>query len=108
MAEAEQSGLTAAVAEAELGMPIMPHNSLSQEQLDLLYPAVTAPQEVDDPDLNQDNHDAIFRSGMDVAHGVARDMVAYGRTRREGDRRNCATLSKDGTVESHQTYLKSV
>jgi len=105
MAEAERSGLTAAISESELGMPIMPHNALSQEQLDLLYPAVTAPEEIDDPDLDQDERDLIFANGMDVAQGIARDMVAYGRTRREGDRRHCATLSKDGTVESHQTYL---
>ena len=103
MAEAERSGLTAAGSESELGMPIMPHNALSQEQLDLLYPAVTAPEEIDDPDLDQDERDLIFANGMDVAQGIARDMVAYGRTRREGDRRRCATLSKDGIGRSEIT-----
>ncbi len=84
-------------------MPIMPHNSLSSEQLDLLYPAVVAPEEVDDPDLSQDNHDGIYRSGMEVAHGITQDMVAYGRTRHEGDRRRGynGTLSKDAEGQSH-------
>ncbi len=103
MAEAERSGLTGAITESELGMPIMPHTALSQEQLDLLYPAVTAPDEIDDPDLSRDEHDLTFTNGMDIAQGIARDMVAYGRTRREGDRRRCVTLSKDGEGQSQIT-----
>ncbi len=103
MAEAERSGLTGAITESELGMPIMPHTALSQDQLDLLYPAVVAPDEVDDPDLSRDDHDLTFTNGMDIAQGIARDMVAYGRTRHEGDRRRCATLSKDGEGRSQIT-----
>jgi len=98
MADAEKDGLTAAITEAELSMPIMPHNSLTSEQLDLLYPAMEAPEEVDDPDLTQDHHDATYRYGMDIAQSISRDMVMYGRTRKEGDRRhgcNNGTLSTD-------------
>ena len=96
MAEAEQHGLTAAIAEAELGMPIMPHTSLSQEQLDMLYPAMVAPPEMDDPDMDQDSRNAIFSEGMKIAGGISQDMVNYGRTRRNGDRRPGAQLSSDG------------
>jgi len=99
MAEAEQQGLTAAITEAELGMPIMPHLSLSCEQLDDLYPAMLAPPEADDPDMDQDAEDLVYSEGMKIADRINRDMVSFGRTRREGDRREGAggaTLSKDG------------
>jgi len=103
MAEAERSGLTGAITESELGMPIMPHTALSQDQLDLLYPAITAPDEIDDPDLSRDDQDLTYTNGMGIAAGITKDMVAYGRTRREGDRRGCnGTLSKDGAEgQSH-------
>jgi len=98
MAEAEQQGLTAAITEAELAMPIMPHVSLSLEQLDALYPAMVAPPEADDPDMDQDEQDVVYQQGMKIAEQVNRDMANFGRTRRDGDRREGAggTLSQDG------------
>ena len=98
MAEAEQQGLTAAITEAELAMPIMPHVSLSLEQLDALYPAMIAPPEADDPDMDRDEQDVVYQQGMKIAEQVNRDMANFGRTRRDGDRREGAggTLSQDG------------
>jgi len=101
MAEAERDGLTGAITESELSMPIMPHTALTLEQLDALYPAVTAPDEIDDPDLSRDEHDLTFNNGMDIAAGIARDMAIYGRTRREGDRRGCTGTGTDVAAVGH-------
>jgi hypothetical protein len=87
MAEAEEQGLTAAISEAELSMPIMPHLSLSPEQLDELYPAAVPAPEVDDPDFEKDESDMILVNGLKLAGEISRDMAEFGRTRRDGDRR---------------------
>ncbi len=111
MAEAEQQGLTAAITEAELAMPIMPHVSLSREQLDALYPAMVAPPEADDPDMDQDEHDVVYTEGMKIAEKVNQDMANFGRTRRDGDRREGATLSKDGAEgrsRNHKSDLLNI
>ena len=88
MAEAELEGLTAAIQEQELSMPVMPHIALSAADLDCLYPAMVPAEEVDNPDLDGDDADATFNAGMAIASKIGSDMVTLGRTRREGQVRD--------------------
>jgi hypothetical protein len=98
MAQAEAEGLTAEISEMELGMPLMPHTCMSLDQLDLHYPAMVAPAEVDDPDLDKDEDDLIYSRGLELAAKIGRDMATYGRTRREGDVRTA-----QDHLESHNS-----
>jgi hypothetical protein len=103
MAQAEAEGLTAAITEVELSMPLMPHVCLSQEQLDRLYPSMVAPDEPDDPDQDCDETDGVYARGLELAEGISRDMATYGRTRREGDVRAARTTT---TPEATATTTK--
>ncbi len=87
MAEAEAEGMTAAISDAELCMPVMPHVSLGEEELDRLYPSLVPADEVDDPDADDGTGDPVYQHGLGVATAIERDMVVLGRTRREGQTR---------------------
>ena len=80
---------------------------MSLDQLDLHYPALVAPAEVDDPDLDKDEDDLVYTRGLELAAKIGRDMATYGRTRREGDVRtaqshlesqNSTTAATTGTT----------
>ena len=81
-------------------MPLMPHTCMSLDQLDLHYPAMVAPAEVDDPDLDKDEDDLVYTRGLELAAKIGRDMATYGRTRREGDVRTAQShlASQNATV----------
>ena len=87
MADAEAEGMTAAISDAELCMPVMPHVSLGEEELDRLYPSLVPADEVDDPDADDGTGDPVYQHGLGVATAIDRDMVVLGRTRREGQMR---------------------
>ena len=91
MAEAEAEGITAAVSEAELAMPIMPHTVLAPDELDRLYPSLVPAEEVDDPDAADGTEDLMYQHGVKVAADIERAMVSLGRTRREGQTRQATT-----------------
>ena len=93
MAEAEAEGITAAIEADELAMPIMPHVALDGDELDRLYPSLIPAEEVDDPDANDGTEDAIYQHGLEIAATIERNMVALGRTRREGQARPTTTTT---------------
>ncbi len=94
MAEAEADGITAAISADELAMPIMPHISLGDDELDRLYPSLVPADEVDDPDAADGTEDLVYQNGLGIAAGIERDMVALGRTRREGQSRPTTTTGR--------------
>jgi hypothetical protein len=67
----------------DLLRPIMPHRLFSEAELDSLYPAFTAPPEVDNPDAARDEDDTTLQHGWKLASDICKDMQNYGRTRRE-------------------------
>ncbi len=106
MAEAEAEGLTGAIAEVELLMPLVPHVAMSSEELDRYYPAFKAPCELDNPDLDDQSPDVIYEHGLQIAKQIERDMVELGRARKDGALRsgaaNKVATSAEGPSESHQ------
>ena len=88
MAEAEEQGLTAAIQEQELTMPVMPHIALTATELDRLYPPMVPAPEVDNPDLADEALDATFQAGMRIASQVEAEMATLGRIRKEGQMRS--------------------
>ena len=88
MAEAEEQGLTAAIQEQELTMPVMPHIALAAAELDRLYPPMTPAPEVDNPDLADEALDVTYQAGMRIASQVKDEMATLGRTRKEGQMRS--------------------
>ena len=76
---------------------------VSPTQLDQLYPAMVAPTEVDDPDLEQDDRDDIFTEGLKIAGGITQEMVTYGRTRRDGDRRPGLEANNSGGADEPES-----
>ncbi len=59
----------------------MPHNVLSQEQLDEQFPPLQAPEAEEPEDLEQDAGDAVYKHGMAIAASIVTDMNRYGRIR---------------------------
>ena len=107
MAEAEAEGLTDVIAEVELLMPVVPHVAMTPAELDKYYPALIAPDELDNPDLDDQSPDATFEWGMKIANEIEKDMVEIGRTRKDGAVGNVVAAkvasSAEGLSESHQT-----
>ena len=97
MAEAEEQGLTAAISEQELGMPVMPHIALSAEDLDRFYPALNPAAEVDDPDLEDEMQDQTYAKGLEIASKIELDMTQLGRTRRDAEVRQRGVETADET-----------
>jgi len=85
MAEAEAAGLTGAITETELIMPVMLHLAFTPTELDKYYPPMVAPEPVDDPDLGDQTADPIYEHGFKIAADIGRTMVELGRTRREAE-----------------------
>ena len=86
MAELAAGGLTGEVNHGddadELARPVMPHLVLSADELNRYYPAMIAPVEVDDPDINNDNDDGLLQHGYRLASDILQQMESLGRTRR--------------------------
>jgi hypothetical protein len=81
--------------------PIMPHTLYQQEELDRLFPALTAP----DAECLDDGHeraaeaqDAVLQHGLRLADQIQEDMVANGRRRRPSEpaRSAAQTAPTDG------------
>ncbi len=62
--------------------PVMPHVTLSESQLDLLYPRIEAPEGDQSEDLMDDRRDPVLRRGLQVAQEIRE------KTRHEGRRRH--------------------
>ena len=93
------------VSQAEGGAPGYLHRyRLGRIWPDQLYPAMVAPPEVDDPDLEQDDRDVIFTEGFKIAGGITREMVTYGRTRRDGDRRPGLQANNSGGADVSESH----
>jgi hypothetical protein len=66
----------------ELSRPVMPHLIFDGDELNLYYPQLEAPAEVDNPDLDGDGSDKILERGYKLAGEILKDMESMGRTRR--------------------------
>ena len=67
----------------DLMRPIMPHKLFTNGELDALYPAFSAPPEVDNPDVTRDSDDRVLQHGWRLASDICREMKSLGRTKRE-------------------------
>jgi hypothetical protein len=90
MEEAEAEGLTAAITESEVTMPVMPHLAFSPTDLDRYHPALEAPEAVDDPDLDDQTPDPVYEHGLTIAAEIEKAMVELGRTRKDAEVRTNA------------------
>ena len=61
--------------------PVMPHTVLSQEELDKLYPSLSAPDELALHDYIRDEDDPVYMHGLDIAKEIQSDVDANGRRR---------------------------
>ena len=60
----------------------MPHMIHPREDLDRLYPSLTAPDDLDDEGQQQhDNNDAILQHGMRIADTISQQAADQGRKR---------------------------
>ena len=57
----------------------MPHLVYDQATLDVRYPSLTAPVQLDVDDTEADAYDAIYQRGLREAEGIAEPMRLYGR-----------------------------
>ncbi len=57
----------------------MPHLLYEQGVLDVKYPSLTAPAQLDVDDTEADAHDAIYQRGLREAAGIAESMRLLGR-----------------------------
>ena len=84
MASAERDGLNTLCADEDLSRPVMPHLVLSGSELDELYPTISAPGEVDNPDVDGDDRDTVLQHGLIIAATIQDTMDQLGRSRRHG------------------------
>ncbi len=61
------------------GAPSMPHLMYDQATLDVRYPSLTAPVQLDVDDTEADAYDAIYQRGLREAEGIAESMRLFGR-----------------------------
>ena len=72
-----------AAAEADVAYrPRMPHNELGRAELDVAYPRLEAPDELDLNDLMRLEDDGLYKAGMEVVNGILAEMAEHGRVRR--------------------------
>ena len=65
--------------------PIMPHVTLSESQLNRLYPRIEAPVEDQLEDLKDDQEDRLLHKGLQVAQEISERARSEGRRRHEKD-----------------------
>ena len=61
----------------------MPHLVMTKEELDAQFPSIVAPEEELLGDNDQDENDAVYQHGMELAGEIARNMQVHGRRRRK-------------------------
>ena len=89
MAGADNEDITAGVevdyrdSEQELERPIMPHLLFNDHELNSLYPSFSAPEAVDNEDINNDDAEPTLQYGWRLASEICREMEVLGRTRRQ-------------------------
>jgi hypothetical protein len=62
--------------------PIMPHNALTQEELDRDYPSIAPPEADQLDDIANDSDDKVFQAGMREVEKIRQTMKTQGRRRR--------------------------
>ena len=66
--------------------PVMPHlECITQDELDMRYPRLVAPEEEDLYDGNNDATDTVLQKGLEIARKIQDEAVAMGRRRHAGD-----------------------
>ena len=61
--------------------PVMPHTVLSPDELDKLYPSLSAPEELALYDYNRDEDDPVYMHGLSIAEEIQGDVDVHGRRR---------------------------
>ena len=64
--------------------PRMPHLEYSKEELDVHYPSLEAPDDLELNDLSRLEDDLLYNAGMPVVQQILNEMAAYGRKRKAG------------------------
>ena len=114
MAELAADGLTGEVEHGnnydyeDLSHPVMPHLVFDTEELNLHYPPLTAPAEVDDPDADNDNNDPILMHGYRLAKDILQEMESLGRTRRHARIRHAPGTTHVASDLQHDGLPRSV
>ena len=63
--------------------PVMPHKTLTEQQLDDNYPPLTVPDD-DDRDYDEGDEDKMLQEGSRIAEGIAADAKEHGRRKKVG------------------------
>ena len=113
MAGADDEDVTAGVEdnyhndEEELSRPIMPHLLFNDQELNGLYPSFSAPEAVDNEDLNNDEAEPTLQYGWKLASEICREMEVLGRTRRQAFVRTRTTPNSTTTTTTTNATLNS-
>jgi len=60
------------LTDSDWEQPIMPHISYQADELNRLYPSMTAPDDIeDDSQVERDCQDAVYQTGMNIARNIA-------------------------------------
>ena len=82
MASATSSSGVVGAVDGHERQPIMPHNSLSQHELDRDYPSIVPPEDDRLDDIVNDSDDKVFQAGLREAEKIRQTMRVQGRRRR--------------------------
>ena len=86
-----------AVAQEEIcTQPRMPHVDFNAADLDLQYPSLHAPEELELDDLTKLEDEQLYHAGMKVVQKVLNEMATAGRTRKAGAPNAHAATSAGG------------
>jgi hypothetical protein len=70
------------LTDSDWEQPIMPHISYQADELNRLYPSMTAPDDIeDDSQVERDGQDAVYQTGMNIAKNIAQIAADSGRRR---------------------------
>ena len=81
-AQPRRSHEEAGTETTEPGVPRMPQNAFSKEELDRKHPSLEAVYDLPFDDLTRLEDDQLYSAGMKVVQDILREMTVVGRTRR--------------------------
>ncbi len=61
--------------------PVMPHRTMTREQLDCAYPSLQAPEELDNEDERVQGEDDLLKHGERIAGEIIKSTMIHGRKR---------------------------
>ena len=82
MASANSGSVVVGALDGLERQPVMPHNDLSEHDLDLAYPSIVAPEDDHLDDIVNDNEDHVLQAGLREVEKIRQTMRTQGRRRR--------------------------